>query len=178
MTETLDRGWILEPAADMVARFEGFSPKPYKCPGGHITFGFGSLIAKHPDVKLPINIEGAREYLIKDLQEFLGHIDRLVKVELNTNQLVALLSFVYNLGQGALERSTLLKLLNEGKYSEAADEFLKWDKANVNGKMTSLRGLSIRREQERKKFLEEVPNGQSEPSKPLQTQRKRSNRSA
>ena len=151
-----DRGWLLEMAADFIAPFEGFSPKVYKCPAGHLTFGFGSLIKNHKDVVCPITVQEARQYMMMDLEPMLKAIDKLVKVDIGSNQLVALLSFVYNLGQGNLGKSTLLKLLNDKKYEEAADEFLKWNKAMVNGKLTPLRGLTARREAERQKFLMDI----------------------
>ena len=63
---------------------------------------------------------------------------------LTANQYDALVSFTYNVGASALERSTLLKRVNAGDHKGAADEFLKWNKAN--GKV--LAGLTRRRASE------------------------------
>jgi lysozyme len=62
----------------------------------------------------------------------------------------ALRSLTYNLGTGALQRSSLRRLyLNDGRYEEAADEFLRW--VFCNGRR--LRGLVLRRTDERALFL-------------------------
>lgn len=61
----------------------------------------------------------------------------------------ALTSLAYNFGGGSLERSTLLKLLNEGDYKGAADQFPLWDHAA--GKVSD--GLLKRREAERVLFF-------------------------
>ena len=61
-----------------------------------------------------------------------------------------MLSFTFNLGSGALQRSTLRMKLNRGEYKLAADEFLKWAKA---GGIT-LNGLMLRRKAEQSLFLD------------------------
>ena len=70
-------------------------------------------------------------------------------LELSQNQFDALVSFVFNVGANAFAHSTLLKKLKAGDFEGAADEFLRWNKAG--GKV--LRGLTVRRETERKLFL-------------------------
>lgn len=143
---------VLERAADFVAPFEGFEPETYVCPGGVLSFGYGSLLKHYPSVELPITKERAKVYLMKDLASALLTVDRLVDVRLNINQTVALVSFVHNVGSGAFERSTLLKVLNQGNYTQAAEEFSRWNKA----KGVTLRGLIRRREAERDLFLTPV----------------------
>jgi GH24 family phage-related lysozyme (muramidase) len=69
---------------------------------------------------------------------------------LTQNQFDALVSFTFNLGVGNLQTSTLLKLLNQGLMQEAADQFLRWNKAG--GKEVS--GLTRRRIAERNLFLQ------------------------
>ena len=60
--------------------------------------------------------------------------------ELNPNMFAALCSWTYNLGTGALQRSSLRRLdINEGRYEEVADELLRW--VYCNGRR--LRGLFI-----------------------------------
>lgn len=85
----------------------------------------------------------------EDLDFFSKGVKNLLKVDVSENQFSALVSFAYNCGLGSLKGSTLLQLLNRGKYLQAADEFLKWNKAK--GKV--LRGLVERREAERRLFL-------------------------
>jgi lysozyme len=94
----------------------------------------------------------ADERYIKDMAVFKAGVQKLVTVPVNKNQLEALTSFAYNLGIGALKGSTLLKFLNDGNYQAAANQFLRWDKAN--GKV--LAGLARRRAAERNLFLKAV----------------------
>ena len=72
-----------------------------------------------------------------------------VRVPLTDAQHGALVSLVFNIGSGNFRRSTLLRLLNEGDYEGAADEFPKWRKAG--GKV--LKGLERRRKAEREMFI-------------------------
>ena len=84
-----------------------------------------------------------------DVNKFGEEVLKLVKVELTDNQFAALVCFAYNVGANNLRNSGLLRLLNQGKYGEAADQFLMWNKAG--GKV--LPGLVKRREAERRLFL-------------------------
>lgn len=77
-------------------------------------------------------------------------------VELNENQLGALSSIVFNVGTGFIHQSTLIKKLNAGDYQGAANEFLRWNKANVGGRLVPLSGLSRRRQAEKELFLTPV----------------------
>jgi lysozyme len=95
----------------------------------------------------------AEELLQSDLVKFERHVDEMVKVEINENQHAALTSFAFNCGEGNFHGSTLLKKLNAGDYESAADHFLDWNKGRVHGVMTILKGLTLRREAERKLFL-------------------------
>lgn len=79
-------------------------------------------------------------------------IDKNVKVELKQSQYDALASFIYNVGNGAFEKSTMLKLINQKKFIDASNEFDKWVKAG--GKTNQ--GLKVRRSKEKELFLKEV----------------------
>lgn len=87
-----------------------------------------------------------------DLQPVENSVRRNVQVDLNDNQFAALVSFVFNLGEGNFKKSSLLKKLNSGDYQGAANEFPKWVMAN--GKR--LKGLEVRRAKERALFLTAV----------------------
>jgi GH24 family phage-related lysozyme (muramidase) len=91
----------------------------------------------------------ATEWLRNDLERFEGCVNRYVRVEMTQSQFDALASFTYNLGCGALKKSTLLRKLNAEDYSGAADEFGRWVKAGGR----RLRGLVTRRAKERDVFL-------------------------
>ena len=77
-------------------------------------------------------------------------LKRGVTVPVTQEQYDALLSLVFNIGEGAFMRSTLLVRLNSGRCTEAADQFLRWDYAGGQ----RLRGLSKRRAAERAMFIQ------------------------
>lgn len=91
----------------------------------------------------------ADSWLAKDLTEAETEINHVVAAPLNQNQFDALVCFVYNIGGGQFEKSTLLKYLNLQKYALANSEFLKW---NHDNGIVSL-GLTRRRQAERNLFL-------------------------
>ena len=132
---------------DLIKKFEGCRLEAYKCPAGIWTIGYGHT--KGVKDGQIITQEQAEEFLREDLRIFEQTVESCVKVPLSQNQFDALVSFCYNCGSGALKTSTLLRLLNEGNYSSAADQFLRWNKAG--GKV--LVGLTRRREEEREMFL-------------------------
>ena len=131
---------------DIIKKFEGLKLEAYLCPAGIPTIGWGHTRG----VKLGQKISAAQAevFLDHDYQEAEDAVKRLVKVPLNANQLGALTSFVFNLGEGRLMGSTLLRLLNQGEYRLAAKEFDKW--VYSGGK--KLNGLIARRKAERELF--------------------------
>jgi lysozyme len=138
---------------DLIKTFEGFKSKPYKCPAGIPTIGYGSTFYEDgTKVKLtdaPITEARAMDLLGDVVNDFSKKVNKLIKVEVNQNQFDALVDFAYNVGITALANSTLLKKLNAKLYSEAADQFLRWNKANG----VVLAGLTKRRNAEKELFL-------------------------
>ena len=94
----------------------------------------------------------ATVWLQADLAWAQTAVNKLVKVPLTQNMFDALVSFVYNIGEYAFSQSTLLRLLNQKFYKEAANEFPKWNKSG--GKV--LKGLVARRYVEQQMFLENI----------------------
>lgn len=80
----------------------------------------------------------------RDIKTFEGAIKSCVRVGLHQWEYDAYTSLAYNIGGNAFCRSTLVRLLNEGKYQEACKQILRWDK--FQGK--TLKGLTKRREEE------------------------------
>ena len=138
---------------NLIKQFEGFRSKPYLCPAGVPTIGYGSTRyanGTHVTLQdLPINEGVASQLLLDTLTPFETCINDHVAVMLTQNQFDALVSFVYNVGQGNFSSSTLLKKLNSGDMQGTADQFLRWNKGG--GKV--LAGLTVRRVEERKLFL-------------------------
>ena len=92
--------------------------------------------------------EEVDELFTRDVRRFERGVDRLITVPLNQGQFDSLVSFSFNLGLGALQRSTLRQKINRGNYESASGEFTKWVRAG--GKV--LRGLVLRRQAEQAMF--------------------------
>lgn len=145
---------LSEKGLNLIKEFEGLSLKPYLDVVNIPTIGYGSTYYRNGKkvsmLDKPISEDEAKSLLAyianKDFGEF---VNKVVKVELNQNQFDALVSFAYNLGNGNLQNSTLLKKVNQKDFVGASKEFVKWNKAG--GK--ELVGLTKRREKERDLFL-------------------------
>lgn len=131
---------------ELIKSFEGFRGKPYKCPAGIPTIGYGATF--YPDGKkvtmndAPITEEKATELLQSMLISFEKYVDSYCRDDVNQNQFDALVSFAYNLGPANLKSSTLLKKVNTNPSDESIRaEFMKWTRAG--GRV--LQGLVRRR---------------------------------
>lgn len=135
-----------ELAIKLIKKYEGCSLVPYLCPAQIWTIGWGDTAKKDMG---PITQERADEMLKLRVINLAVQVNKLVTVSINKNEEAALISFAFNVGIGALSKSTLLKCLNAGLRLEAAEQFLRWDKAG--GRV--LKGLTKRRTEERAIFL-------------------------
>ena len=126
----------------LIKKFEGCELEAYQDSVGVWTIGYGHT----KDVKQgdKINQDEAEHLLEEEMPEYEGYINDMVEVSLEQCQFDALVSWVYNLGPTNLSSSTLLKVLNEGKYDEVPFQIKRWNKAG--GKV--LEGLTRRREAE------------------------------
>lgn len=150
---------------DLIKSFEGKELKAYKDSVGVWTIGYGhTSMAGLPVVKAGMTLteSEAINLLVSDLKKYRAMVDRNLKIALNENQYGALVSFTYNLGEGNLKSSTLLKKVNAKDFKGAALEFAKWNKAG--GKV--LAGLTRRRAAEAALFSKPTL---SAPEKPVQT---------
>lgn len=137
-------------ATDLIKKWEGCSLTAYLCPAGVPTIGYGHT----GGVALgqAITQQRANELLAADVQEFSGHVGALCP-NTTPSQFAALVSFAFNVGRHALESSTLRRKYLAGDIPGAADQFLRWNKATVNGQLVELPGLTRRRADERRVFL-------------------------
>jgi GH24 family phage-related lysozyme (muramidase) len=134
---------------DLIKEFEGLRLEAYLCPADVLTIGYGHTdAAGPPNVRRGMRITKAEadHILEQDLIKYEKAVDRLVKVPLTQNQFDALVSFAFNCGTGALEKSTLLRRLNRGEYDAVPPELMKWNKAGGR----ELTGLTRRRRAEAK----------------------------
>lgn len=152
-------------AVDLIKAFEGYSSTIYICAGGYETIGWGHLVEKKERAGFLKGVDKKEaEFLLKyDLRESEGSVERLITQPLTDNQHGALVSFTFNLGGGALQSSTLRRVLNRGDYDEAANQFHRW--VFAGGK--KLRGLIRRRAAEAAMFMSESPAPAREPGRKL-----------
>jgi lysozyme len=90
----------------------------------------------------------AEQWLLQDVQHAVNAVNALVTVPLTQGEFDALCDFTFNCGAGALASSTLLRLLNNGDYQGAAEQFERWDLAG--GQVVA--GLLRRRQAEVQEF--------------------------
>ena len=144
-------------AVSLIKEFEGFESQAYIDTDGTPVIGYGlSKIGGQPvQIGDRISPQQADTALNAHLKEIYEELDRVVKVDLSDRQLSALASIAFNVGINSIKRSTLVKKVNAGDYAGAANEFLRWDKANLRGRLVQLPGLTRRRHAERQLFLEQ-----------------------
>ena len=126
----------------LIKKFGGCELKAYQCSAGVWTIGYGHT--KDVEEGDTISKDQAEEMLVEELHEYENYINEYVNVALSQNQVDALVSWVYNLGPANLKASTMLKVLNDGKYEDVPYQMKRWNKAG--GKV--LDGLVRRREAE------------------------------
>ncbi len=130
---------------DFIAQHEGCVLSVYRDVAGYPTIGVGHLIRDDdPDFSGGITKEAAIGLLKEDVEDAEDCVNAKVTVELTQAQFDTLTSFVFNIGAGAFRKSTLLRLLNEGKPEEVPAQLKRWNRAG--GKV--VQGLINRREAE------------------------------
>lgn len=147
-------GGVLAAAMVVVPYYEGTELSSYRDAVGVWTVCTGHTATAAPGQhKTPAEC-GA--LLKSDLADALNGVDRRVKVPIPDTTRAALVSFTFNVGEGALARSTLLRKLNAGDIVGACNELPRWVYGKVNGAQVRLRGLVKRRATERELCLEGV----------------------
>jgi lysozyme len=136
---------------DLIKKHEGLRLDAYRDIAGVWTIGYGHTKTAKPGMK--ITEPEAESLLRSDLADAERAVNQSVKVPLKQGQYDALVSFVFNLGGGALARSTLLRLLNAGDALGGAMTIPQWCKASVNGQLVPVLGLLRRRAEELQLFL-------------------------
>lgn len=146
-----------------VASFEGFRSRPYRCPAGVLTIGYGHTQGVKPSDR--VTKEQAFELLCSDFLVCRSYL--LNKFDLincmNSNQIYALTDFVFNLGFGTLLGSTISNALADyhnatsqtlfNYDSDIVNTLLKYCRYRKNGKLVVSSGLQKRRQWEASLFL-------------------------
>ena len=119
---------ISKQGLDLICQFEGFSPVIYICPAGYPTIGYGHLITEANKEQFldGVDEDEALELLRSDVGKAERAVLRLITVPLTHGQFDALVSFTFNLGSGALQRSTLRCKINREEHDDVPAELMKW----------------------------------------------------
>lgn len=134
---------------DLIKKFEGFKPYAYLCPANILTIGYGHT--RGVRLGQTCTETEAEQFLIEDLELAEAEVNKVVdKVELTQGQYDSLVSFIFNLGAGNFQNSTLRrKVLNNPADPTIMGEFGKW--VYVRGKVSQ--GLQRRRLEESKLYF-------------------------
>lgn len=139
---------ISQKGLEFIKKYEGFQAKPYLCPAGKLTIGYGHVISSRERFNSPITEKDADRIIGNDLKITETTIAKGVTVPLTQGQYDALVSLVYNWGGGSFLRSLGLKYLNNSDYTKAAEEFFSASCGVVNINTAFSRGLYNRRQGE------------------------------
>ena len=126
----------------LIKKFEGCKLEAYRCAAGVWTIGYGTI--KNVERGQTITQQQADDMFDHEMKEYETYVNTAVTVPLSQNQFDALVSWVFNLGNGNLQASTMLKVINSGDHAGVPAQIKRWNKAG--GKV--LDGLIRRREAE------------------------------
>lgn len=160
--KTSDRGIAL------IKKWESFFPRAYLDAVKVWTIGWGTITDERLSifVKPGMVIDRAQgeKWLRAELADKEAAVYKMLKVPVTQAQFDTLLSFTYNVGTGNLAKSSLLKVLNQGKYSEVPAQLMRWTRARdrETGEWKTLRGLYNRRMDEARLWngepIDELPD--------------------
>ena len=106
----------------LIKYYEGFRANSYICAAGYRTIGYGHVILPCESIKEPLSEEAAEKLLRKDVIVAQKSVLRNIKVPLFDHQFDALVSFTFNLGAAALQRSTLRRKINREEHVDVPEE--------------------------------------------------------
>jgi len=137
----------------LIQQFEGLRLEAYQDVAGIWTIGYGHT----GDVcaGMTITEEQAVQFLLDDLgtaEDAVG--EATANAPTNANQFSAMVSLCYNIGSGNFRDSTMLRKHLLGDNQAAAEAFLLWNKATINGALETVPGLTNRRTAERQLYLQ------------------------
>lgn len=142
---------ITEQGLDFIKGFEKFEASPYICPAGKLTIGFGRLVKNTADFPRPITIEEGLQLLAQDVAWAERAVLNHIRIPLMDFQFDALVSFAFNCGGPALQRSTARRRINRWDLVRGADALRMWCKGGRP--LRFFQGLFNRRDCEREMFL-------------------------
>lgn len=135
---------------ELIQQFEGFSALPYLCPAGWWTIGYGHVIApSERDALQFVEPARAERLLAVDVGVAERAVAQFITVVLRQPQYDALVSFTFNAGAAALQRSSLRRVVNRGEHDAVPTQLMRW----VWGGGRKLPGLARRRAAEASLYL-------------------------
>ena len=142
--------------ANFIKSFEGYRDEGYYATdaekkAGIVTAGYGSTRRVAKGEK--ITKEQAEQYLQEDIAVAEKAVDSLVKVDLTPNEKAAVVSLVFNVGQGNFKKSKALKALNNGDIETFIKEAFDSKAGFVRSGGKVLKGLVKRRKAEQELFM-------------------------
>ena len=148
---------INQAGIDLVKSFEGLELKAYRDIAGVLTIGYGHT---GPDVVEGMEIleTDAETLLRRDIASFEEGVESALyeaieKGFIGENEFSAMVSLAYNVGIGAFKGSSVARYARRNDDEKAADSFLLWNKARIDGKLQPVAGLTRRRKAERALYL-------------------------
>ncbi len=144
--------WTINQAGlEIIESAEGLRLKAYQLAGQWL-IGYGH--ARGVKAGMTITKAQAEEFLRQDASLCGGTVASAVTEPVTRNEFSAMVSLCYNIGPKTFEGSSVVAKLNTGDHAGAADAFLAWNKARVNGVKTEVPFLTVRRKKERALFLQ------------------------
>lgn len=161
---------------NLIKKWEGIEdgdPKtvnldPYICPAGYATIGWGHVVLGHKGEMLKgasglaiarsiypngISRDEAELLIAADLVRFENVVRSVARADCTQDQFDAMCALCFNIGPANFIGSSIARFHKAGMDPEAADAFLKWNKARVGGRLVELKGLTHRRQDERALYL-------------------------
>ena len=136
----------------MIKSFEGLRLDAYQDSADIWTIGYGHT--RGVQEGMSISETDATAFLEQDIAGAGAFVDAATAdVATGENQFAAMVSLCFNIGSGNFKTSSVLRRHREGDSAAAADAFLLWDKAHVDGELVELDGLLRRRQAERALYL-------------------------
>lgn len=147
----------LSPAGEaLLKRLEGFRAVPYQDIAGVWTDGYGNTRNVRPGV--PVTEVSATLALREHVKEFTAAVTKAVGPT-TQGQLDGYVLLSYNIGKAAFASSSTVKAHKAGDYTGACLYMTRWNKATINGKLTVVKGLAIRRLNEYDLCVADLPAG-------------------
>jgi lysozyme len=173
---------------ELIKPFEGYLKKlpdgrctTYRCPANVLTIGYGCT--EGITEGMVWTEQEATEALAREMLKHEQAVEKMLRVPVSQEQFDALVSLSYNVGAGAVGRSTLLRHLNAGDYARAASHFADFKRSRVYGALAKrygvkdgeravLPGLVRRRAAEAALFLEGTDREMPQRVEPADTKMK------